>query len=511
MVKNSPDPGNRPGSALIRSGERLPTVSRIDDDSALPEHMRGESMPKLNLLLVDDEEAIRRSCRSIAEGMGFLVYEADSVASAESAMRQQRMDVLLLDLRLQGVSALDMIESVRKTYPGTSIVVVTAFATVSSAVEAMRLGAGDYLTKPFTLEDLMAVLERASQKRQFDLESRRLRERLRAQRGNGSLIGQSPAMEKLFRMVSKVAFSRHPVLIFGEAGTGKELVARTIHFNGLHATKPFIPVDCGGLQPALIESELFGHVKGAFQGAARAKDGLLAAADGGTVFLDEIAEMPLELQAKLLRALQEKEIHPIGSTASIPIRARILAATSRDLAGMVEQGKFRKDLYFRLNVVNVRVPALRDRREDIALLAEHFLERSQRETGREHTLSDDALRLLESYMWPGNVQELQNVMERACALSSGPVLRSEDLPSQIAEHRNQQQALDAPAGSAGPSEIRTIADIERSAILGTLRQLNGDKIQAARLLGIGKTTLYRKLKEYGVAEDSTEYMTDPSP
>src|SRR6202012_651460 len=237
-----------------------------------------------------------------------------------------------------------------------------------SAVEAMRIGAGDYLTKPFALEELTSVLDRSSRRLHFNLESRRLRERLRTQKGMDTLIGNSPEMEKVYRILSTVAFSTHPVLILGESGTGKELVARSIHENGPNSSRPFIPVDCGALVPTLIESELFGHVKGAFTGANRAKEGLLGTAEGGTVFLDEIGELPLDLQAKLLRALQEKEVRPVGSTQARPISARVLAATNRDLATMVEQGRFRKDLYFRLNVVNLRIPPLRDRREDIAVL-----------------------------------------------------------------------------------------------------------------------------------------------
>jgi two-component system response regulator HydG len=314
-------------------------------------------------------------------------------------------------------------------------------------------------------------------------------------------------MEKVYRILSKVAFSTHPVLILGESGTGKELVARAIHNNGPNAAKPFIPVDCGSLVPTLIESELFGYVKGAFTGANRSRDGLLAAAEGGTVFLDEIGELPLDLQAKLLRALQEKEVRPVGATHAVPISARVLAATNRDLGEMVAQGLFRKDLYFRLNVVNLKIPPLRERRKDIAVLAAHFLERRHRETGVMHSFSEDATRLLTEYDWPGNVRELEHAIERACALSSGPVLSMVDLPTQLQDFRMHRDAAhlltDDGAGnghaSAG-SGIVSIADMEKQAILGTIRQLQGDKLMAARLLGIGKTTLYRKLKEYGLAE-----------
>jgi DNA-binding NtrC family response regulator len=337
---------------------------------------------------------------------------------------------------------------------------------------------------------------------------------LRTQQGMGGLVGHSPEMEKLYRILSKVAYSTHPVLILGESGTGKELVARSIHFNGPNSAKPFVPVDCGSLVPTLIESELFGHVKGAFTGADRTKEGLLSSADGGTVFLDEIGELPLDLQAKLLRALQEKEVRPVGATQSKPISARVLAATNRDLAAMVEQGRFRKDLYFRLNVVNLRIPPLRDRRGDIATLATHFLEQRQKESGVERSFSDELLRVMGEYDWPGNVRELENAIERACALSSGPVLHMGDLPTQLQDFRMQRGSV-IPADDEdeigldramrGETEskggIVSIAEMEKKAILGTIRQLKGDKLMAAKLLGIGKTTLYRKLKEYGISEE----------
>jgi len=390
-------------------------------------------IPAMHLLVVDDDDPVRNACVAIAQAMGFMVHTADSVPAARSVLKCQTVDLLLLDLKLPGGGGLLLLEEVKALHPDTAVVVMTAFATVSSAVEAMRIGAADYLTKPFALDDLTAKLARASQQRHYDLESRLLRERLRAQRGNtqgstqadgrgadqgSQIIGNSPEMERLYRILSKVAFTAHPVLILGESGTGKEMVARSIHFNGPNARKPFVPVDCGSLVPTLIESELFGYVKGAFTGANRSKEGLLAAAEGGTVFLDEIGELPLDLQAKLLRALQEKEVRPVGATHAVPISARVLAATNRDLSVMVEQGRFRKDLYFRLNVVNLKVPPLRTRRDDIPMLAYHFLERLQRETGRQHTFSDDALRLMSEYDWPGNVRELYNAIERACALSS---------------------------------------------------------------------------------------------
>lgn len=466
--------------------------------------------PQLHILIVDDDAPVRHACAEIAEGLGFATQLADSVPAARELLTQLPFDLILLDMKLPGGGGLTLLEEVHRLHPETIVVVMTAFATVDSAVEAMRIGAGDYLTKPFTLEELSVTLERAAQRCNFEAESRLLRDRLRTGKGMGNLIGSSPAMEKLYRILSKVAFTTHPVLLLGESGTGKELVARSIHANGPNAAKPFIAVDCGSLVPTLIESELFGHVKGAFTGADRAKTGLLAAADNGTLFLDEIGDLPLDLQARLLRALQEKEVRPIGSTSSVPIAARILAATNRDLAAMVEAGRFRKDLFFRLNVVNLSIPPLRERKTDIPLLAAHVLERICREKGRSYTFADEALRLMMEYEWPGNVRELEHAIERACALSSGPILHLGDFPTQLQNYQFHAQGLERDrlhaqnatrAGAEKDNAVLSIAELERQAILDALRQLNGDKLMAARLLGIGKTTLYRKLKEYGLGDD----------
>ena len=287
--------------------------------------------------------------------------------------------------------------------------------------------------------------------------------------------------------------SVHPVLILGESGTGKEMVARSIHYSGPFRDKPFIPVDCGSLVPTLIESELFGYVKGAFTGANQSKDGLLAMAEGGTVFLDEVGELPVDLQAKMLRAIQEKEIRPVGSTRRIPINVRILAATNRDLEQAVMQGSFRRDLYFRLNVLSLRIPALRERRQDIPLLIGHFLERLARTSRQEKMLSDDALKAMLAYDWPGNVRELENCLERTYAFTSGPLIHTTDLPREIA---NLPVPESSNANGNGTLKIVSIAELEKRTILHAITELHGDKLQAARLLGIGKTTLYRKLKDY---------------
>ena len=403
-------------------------------------------------------------------------------------MESQDIDAVLLGLKLSDPARVALLRQIKERRPGVEVIVMTTNATAQPAVEAMKVGACDYLIKPFGLQEVKLVLEGVLAGLQSRIAARQLSEAIKSS-GFGGMIGRAPAMEKLYRIVSKAAQSTHPVLILGESGTGKELVARAIHYSGPFRDKPFIPIDCGSLVPTLIESELFGHAKGAFTGATQSKPGLLAIAEGGTVFLDEVAELALDLQAKLLHALQEREIRPVGSTKSIPINVRILAATNRDLEQAVGNGAFRRDFYFRLNVLSVRLSPLRERREDIPLLAAHLLERIWRTSGRRYSLSDDAMQALVAYDWPGNVRELENCIERCCAMNSGPVIHSTDLPNCITHLRQR--------GSVSSTRITPIADLEKEAIRSAIAQLNCDKLTAARLLRIGKTTLYRKLKAYG--------------
>jgi DNA-binding NtrC family response regulator len=451
-----------------------------------------EGAKLLNLLIVDDERSIREACREVAQSLGFTAFTADSAEHACRVLDSQGIDAVLLDLRLPGAGGLEALNQIKSRRPDAVIVVVTGYGTVQSAVQAMKNGAYDYVTKPFSLEELKHLLDRVANHLKLKTENRILREKIKSKQGFAGIVGRSPEMEKLYRIVAKAAQSTHPVLILGESGTGKELVARSIHFSGPFRDKPFIPVDCGSLVPTLIESELFGYVKGAFTGAQHAKDGLLAIAEGGTVFLDEVGELPTDLQAKLLRAIQEREIRPVGSTKHIPINVRILAATNRDLEEGVAQGTFRRDLYYRLNVLSLRIPSLRERRQDIPILASHFLERLSRNSEQERTLSDEALKAMLAYDWPGNVRELENCLERACAFTTGPMIHLADLPSEI----SQVQFNGSPSDGNGSNKIIPMSELERQTILNTIAQLNGDKLLAARMLGIGKTTLYRKLKEY---------------
>ena len=450
-----------------------------------------EARCPLNILIVDDERSVREACREVAAALG---YHSTAMESAEQAMRvadSQTIDLVFVDLTLHGTSGLELLRKLKGRRPETEVVMMTGHGTIESAVDAMKSGAYDYLIKPFTLEQLKLLLDRVSAHMRLKAENRILREKIKSKQGFGQIIGRAPEMDKLYRIVAKAAHSAHPVLILGESGTGKEMVARAIHHSGPFRDKPFIPVDCGSLVPTLIESELFGYVKGAFTGAVQAKEGLLAIAEGGTVFLDEVGELPVDLQAKLLRALQEKEIRPVGSTKVVPINVRILAATNRNLEQAVAEGSFRRDLFFRLNVLSLRIPALRERRQDIPLLATSFLERLSHTSGRTFELTDDAMKALLAHDWPGNVRELENCLERCCALTSGSLINVVDLPSSI---------TGAPAqviAASSDSKILSMNEVEKQAIMAAITCLNGDKLMAARLLGIGKTTLYRKLKEYG--------------
>src|SRR6202163_2436257 len=425
----------------------------------------------LNLLIVDDERSIREGCREVAHSLGFTAHAADSAEQAYRHLDAQSFDAVLLDLRLPGAGGLEVLRRVKEKRPEAVVVVVTGYGTVQSAVQAMKNGAYDYVTKPFSLDELKMLLERVASHLKLKSENRMLREKVKSKQGFGGIVGRAPEMERLYRIIAKAANSVHPVLILGESGTGKELVARSIHYSGPLRDKPFIPVDCGSLVPTLIETELFGYVKGAFTGASQSKDGLLAMAEGGTVFLDEVGELPVDLQAKILRAIQEKEIRPVGSTRRVPINVRILAATNRDLEQGVSHGVFRRDLYFRLNVLSLRIPALRERRQDVPLLIACFLERMTRTSGQEKMLSDEALKAMLAYDWPGNVRELENCLERTYAFTSGPLIHTTDLPREVANLPLAETSIgDGKGGVQG--KIIPMAELEKRSILSAITELN---------------------------------------
>ena len=448
----------------------------------------GKPSAPITALVVDDESQARKVCLDVLGDVGLRARTASTTEEALAAMEESPVDIVITDLQVPQMGGIELLRHVRKASPQVAVMVLTQYGTIETAIEATRLGAADYVMKPFHVEDLRAKLERVVHSLSVDQENRILREQLRSRPGFGGLIGVSVRIQKVYRLIEKVSQHNYPVLILGESGTGKELVARSIHFLGPRRQKNFVPVDCSSLAPTLIESELFGYVKGAFTGAVQNKRGLLEAAEDGTLFLDEIGDLPVDMQAKILRALQEREVKPVGSTERVRLRARIIAATNRDLESSIRAGTFRQDLYFRLNVVQIKLPPLRDRKSDIPLLVCSFLEKFADQDRSPRTITEDAMRQLLAYDWPGNVRELENAMERAIALGTGPIVQISDLPSSL---QNASRAQAAEEGEMVPLDL-----MERRAIFRALQETGGDKLAAARLLGIGKTTLYRKLKQY---------------
>jgi two-component system response regulator AtoC len=450
---------------------------------------------RIRLLIVDDEQSIRRLCVTVGEALGFVCLEAASGETAIALLEEQPAHMILTDMVMPNMSGLEFLEKVKKMLPRTEVAVMTGHGSIETAVQAMKLGAYDYISKPFSpLEELRLFLRRMAEKVRLVEENQFLRDRMDTETQLHGIVGSSAKIQDVLRMVSRLKDTRTPVLITGESGTGKELVARAIHFRGSFANRPFVAVDCGSLVPTLIESELFGYEKGAFTGALRARTGLFQSADGGTIFLDEIGELPLEMQAKLLRVLQEKEVRPVGSNQRAKVDVRVIAATNRNLEQEYRAGTFRKDLYFRLNVVTVHVPPLRERRSDIPMLAHWFLERCA--PGRSVQVSNAAMKSLLQYDWPGNVRELENCMERAVALGDHQILDVDDLPPAIAAE--SQGADNAPPQSAAELSTTDLEDIERNTIERVFQQVKGDKVLAGKMLGISRATLYRKLKRYNI-------------
>jgi len=461
--------------------------------------MKDES--KLHFLIVDDEQSIRRLCMTVGQGIGFLCAEAETAESALESLEMTPADVVVTDLKLPNLSGADLLRKIKEQLPHAEVAIMTGHGSIESAVEAMRQGAYDYIEKPFRVEKLRQLLQRMAEKVRLVTENQFLRERVNTEEHLDGFVGTSAKIQDVMRMVSRLKDTRTPVLITGESGTGKELVARAIHFRGSLARMPFVAVDCGALVPTLMESELFGHEKGAFTGALKSKAGLFQAANGGTIFLDEIGELPLEMQAKLLRALQEKEVRPVGSNEKTPVDVRVIAATNRDLEAAYRGGTFRKDLYFRLNVVTVHLPSLREHRSDIPQLVHCFLDRYAPD--KNVAVTPAAMKSFLQYDWPGNVRELENCIARAIALGDHGTIDVSDLPPAV--------RADQDSHSAGPDaaalSTTALADLERITILRVFEQAGGDKALAGRMLGISRATLYRKLKRYSIPQRSSEKDT----
>jgi two-component system, NtrC family, response regulator AtoC len=452
---------------------------------------------KIRFLIVDDDKNIRRLCTTIGTSLGFECVEAESGQAALNSLETTSPDIILADLMMPNMSGLEFLDEVKKLVPRTEVAIMTGHGSIEAAVRAMRMGAYDFITKPFRIEELKLLLQRMEEKVHLVAENQFLRERVSADSDLNGIIGSSAKIQDVLRMVARLKDTRTPVLITGESGTGKELVARAMHYRGVLAKKPFIAVDCGSLVPTLIESELFGYEKGAFTGANRSKEGLFQAANGGTIFLDEIGELPLEMQAKLLRVLQEKEVRPVGRNDKVRVDVRVIAATNRDLEASYREGSFRKDLFFRLNVVTIHLPSLRERRSDIPTLVNFFLDKYAQDKMLQ--VSDAAMHCMLEYEWPGNVRELENCVERAVALGSDSVLDVYDLPPALRE------LAPPPAGSLPPKiESGTSTDLEeleKETIQKVFAQVHGDKALALKMLGISRATLYRKLKRYNIVLD----------
>jgi two-component system response regulator AtoC len=446
---------------------------------------------KLRFLIVDDEQSIRRLCMTVGQGLGFVCAEAETAESALESLDTAPPDIVVTDLKLPNLSGTDLLRKIREQLPRAETAIMTGHGSIESAVDAMRQGAYDYIEKPFRVERLRQLLQRMAEKVRLVTENQFLRERVNTETQLDGIVGTSVKIEDVMRMISRLKETRTPVLVTGESGTGKELVARAIHFRGSLAQMPFVAVDCGSLVPTLMESELFGHEKGSFTGALKTKAGLFQAANGGTIFLDEIGELPLELQAKLLRVLQEKEVRPVGSNVKVPVDVRVIAATNRDLESAYRAGTFRKDLYFRLNVVTVHLPSLRERRSDIPQLAHCFLDRYA--PGENIQLTQNAMKSFLQYDWPGNVRELENCIARAVALGDHHTIDVSDLPPVIRlTQESNAQATDSALSTTA------LSDLERMTILRVFEQAGGDKALAGRMLGISRATLYRKLKLYNI-------------
>lgn len=445
-------------------------------------------MASHSILVVDDEPTAREGLELTLEAEGYQVHQAVSAPQALEFLKGSRVDLIITDLKMPGMSGLDLLAEVRRTWPELDVIIITGFASIDTAISAMKLGAFDYLTKPFNLDVVRQAVRRALEKRRLVAENLDLKRELSRIGGLDQIVGESQEMLAVFDLIRQVAPSTATVLVSGESGTGKELVARAIHYASPRASRRFLSLNCAALAENLLDNELFGHEKGAFTDAAAMKKGLFEAADGGTIFLDEIAEIGPTMQVKLLRVIQEREVMRVGGTQPVSVDFRLLTATNRNLDEEVGKGTFRQDLFYRLNVITVKVPALRERREDIPLLAHHFFDRFRAHEGKRiRCISPKALEILKNYAWPGNVRELANVVERAVILCRTEEIQPLDLPPSLSLSSVEE-----------PSDLHSLEEHEREYILTVVSRLSGNLTRAAKVLGLDRSTLWRKLKKYGV-------------
>jgi len=451
-------------------------------------------MPDLtghNILVVDDENSVRQSLKKVLQREGHNVLEAANGKAARRCLDSTEIALVISDMNMPEMNGMELLRSLRTSHPESEFIMITGHGTIEKAVEAMRIGAYDFITKPFKRMDILHVVDKALERHQLAMENRSLKNQLKAlQSERHNFVGNSRSAQEIRSLIGRIAPTPSNVLISGESGTGKEVVARLIHENSERARDPFMAVNCGAIPDNLIESELFGHVKGSFTGAVKDKEGLFRAAAAGTLFLDEISTIPVNLQVKLLRVLEEQEIMPVGSTKTLPVKARILAATNRDLQREVQENRFREDLYFRLNVIELRIPPLRERRDDIMLLAAWFIERMNKELNKKvKAVTPAAQEYLLNHDWPGNVRELENVIERAMIFCDDEHIESHHLPPELTRNRDRKT----------PQNLRqALDDFERRHILNVLEAHGGDKKEAASALGLGLSSLYRKMNELDI-------------
>jgi len=447
---------------------------------------------KANILIIDDDEAIRDSCSQVLKKEGYAAKAAKDGTEGLKLFKKEFFHAILLDLKLPGLDGMEVLNRIKEENPETPVIIITGFATIESAVEAIKRGASDYIAKPFSPEQLRVITKKALESRKVFLENIYLRDELEKKSQFDMVIGKSKAMEKVLDIVRRVSSSESTILITGESGTGKELLAREIHNHSLRKNAPFVVVDCGALVETLFESELFGHVKGSFTGAYVTKHGRFEVANGGTIFLDEISNISLNIQAKLLRVIQEREVTRIGSTKPIKVDARILAATNENLADLVRKEKFREDLFYRLSVVPIHIPPLRERKEDIPFLIEHFLQKYTRKARKKiHSISAAIKKALIEYDWPGNIRELENTIERAVVLSKGGEIELEDL---VYHGISSGSSLFHPAGG----RYKNLDEIEKEYIKTVFQAQYGNKSKTAKILGIDRKTLMSKVKKYKI-------------